>query len=112
MLKKYKENYTEYSKYSNNEIEQIKNKSRNLKSQISPEFAIKYNILTLDTSEENKAAIYKKYRQYKKTNPTDEERTKLKNWLDCALSLPHNKTVSIDNFSDNDGECWNGIRDR
>lgn len=101
MLKKYKENYTEYSKYSNNEIEQIKNKSRNLKSQISPEFAIKYNILTLDTSEENKAAIYKKYRQYKKTNPTDEERTKLKNWLDCALSLPHNKTVSIDNFSDN-----------
>ena len=98
-LKKFEENYNEYSKYSETELSAIKQKSQGIKQQITPDFALKYQILTANTSDANKAAIYKKYRQFKRTSPNDEERTKLKSWLDCALSLPHDNALSIDNFT-------------
>jgi ATP-dependent Lon protease len=94
LIKKYTENYNEYKKYTETELISIKEKSKKIKQEITPEFAIKYQILTLNTSDANKSAIYKKYRQFKRTSPSDEERTKLKTWLDCALSIPHNNTLS------------------
>ena len=63
-MKKYEENFREYSKHSETEIANLKAKSRSIKKEITPEFAIKYKILTLNTSDANKAVIYKKYRQY------------------------------------------------
>ena len=96
-IKKFEENYTEYSKYSKQELDMIKTKSKDIRKEIMPDFAVKYEILTLDTSDSNKAAIYKKYRQFKKANPHDEERVKLKSWIDCALGLPHNKTIDMVN---------------
>ena len=94
LIKKYSENYNEYKKYTENELMEIKEKSKKIKHQITPEFAVKYQILTLNTSDENKSAIYKKYRQFKRTSPNDDERNKLKTWIDCALSIPHDNTLS------------------
>jgi len=98
-MKKYEENFREYSKHSETEIADLKAKSRSIKKEITPEFAIKYKILTLNTSDANKAVIYKKYRQFKHTSPSDEERTKLKAWLDCALALPHDNVLTTVDFT-------------
>ena len=58
LIKKYTENYNEYKKYTETELISIKEKSKKIKQEITPEFAIKYQILTLNTSDANKSAIY------------------------------------------------------
>ena len=95
MIKKYTENYKEYSKYSSDELADIKSESQKIKSQITPDFALKYKILRLNTSESNKAAIYKKYQSYKNAHFNDDERVKLKTWIDFALSLPYNNSIDM-----------------
>ena len=95
MIKKYTENYKEYSKYSTDELADIKSKSQKIKSQITPDFSLKYKILRLNTTESNKAAIYKKYQSYKNAHFNDDERVKLKTWIDFALSLPYNNSIDM-----------------
>ena len=99
LVKKYTENYKEYSKFTQKQIDDIKEKSRKIKDELTSEFSLKYQILSLDTSEQNKSAIYKKFRQYKKTGPNDDERGKLKTWIDCALNIPHNKTLTMIDYN-------------
>ena len=50
MIKKYTENYKEYSKYSSDELADIKSESQKIKSQITPDFASSVlNVVPKDT---------------------------------------------------------------
>lgn len=56
---------------------------------------LKYDILKLETSQENKQVIYNEYRRMLQMPFTDDELPKLRNWLKWAISIPHNKLHSI-----------------
>lgn len=51
-------------------------------------------ILGLNTTEENKIAIYRQYQKLERLNSGDDEKGKLNTWLEWATSLPYNN-ISI-----------------
>ena len=57
-------------------------------------FNIKQKILNLNASKENKAAIYKRFKEIR-SGSCSEENNKLRKWVDAAVSLPHNNTKRI-----------------
>ena len=59
-----------------------------------------YKILQLKTSTENKQIIYSKYNEFISMVSTGDEKGKLKNWLNWAVSIPHNKIKTFP-FSNN-----------
>jgi len=48
-------------------------------------------IYGLETSPENKNVLYRKFIELKQCPSQDEEYHKLKNWIRCAISLPHDR---------------------
>lgn len=65
----------------------LKEESERIKN-ITLEVPLKQRILTLNTNCENKAYIYKKYKELKDIDESDENYAKLKVWLMTAVSLP------------------------
>ena len=59
-----------------------------------------YKILQLKTSTENKQIIYSKYNEFISMVSTGDEKGKLKNWLNWAVSIPHDKIKTFP-FSNN-----------
>ena len=59
-----------------------------------------YKILQLKTSTENKQIIYSKYNEFISMVSTGDEKGKLKNWLNWAISIPHDKIKTFP-FSNN-----------
>jgi ATP-dependent Lon protease len=59
-----------------------------------------YKILQLKTSTENKQIIYSKYNEFISMKSNDDEKGKLKNWLNWAVSIPHDKIKTFP-FSNN-----------
>ena len=59
-----------------------------------------YKILQLKTSTENKQIIYSKYNEFISMVSNDDEKGKLKNWLNWAVSIPHDKIKTFP-FSNN-----------
>lgn len=57
---------------------------------ISEKEELKYKILSLKTSYENKSIIFSKYQRLMELSSFDEEYSKLKLWLEWAISLPYN----------------------
>ena len=100
LLKVYKESYKDYSNFTEMDIERSKVLSKELK-EIASHFSLKYQILNLNTSKENKAVLYKKYREFKHLELKDDEYGKLKTWLKWGINLPHNnvKTIDYTNFN-------------
>ena len=80
--------YEEYAKYTIEEHACMEREMTKLKSYI-PEFAYKYRILQLQTSDANKRVILRKYTEWKRMEKHDDEYGKLKEWLDWAVSLPY-----------------------
>lgn len=62
---------------------------------------LKYEILKLETSKTNRCIIYNRYKQMLSMSSSDDEYTKLRNWLKCAVSIPHDR---IQKFSYNSSE--------
>lgn len=62
---------------------------------------LQYKILQLDTSMENKQVIYHRYKELKQMSSNDDEKAKLINWLNWAVSIPHD-TIKTFPFSSND----------
>ena len=60
-----------------------------------------YKILQLKTSTENKQIIYSKYNDFISMVSNDDEKGKLKNWLNWAVSIPHDKIKTFP-FSNNE----------
>ena len=100
-MKRYKDDYKEVKNTTESESLMLKEKSRKIKNTISSEYSLKHKILTLNTSDENIHAIYRRYRNFKSIDPRDEEHNKLKIWMDWAISLPFNniKTSNVSSKS-------------
>ncbi|NDE14016.1 AAA family ATPase [bacterium] len=80
----------EYPKYlaHKTDLKKIEKKYRDY----NENYDIQYRILTLQSSQANKEAIYRKYLELlEKMDEIDEEYYKLKAWIKMALDLPHDR---------------------
>ena len=59
---------------------------------------IEHRILSLETSHENRLAVYNRYRQLEKLGHDDSERSKLLTWLNWATKLPHDKIKNLEHL--------------
>ena len=84
-----KNNYIQYNRYS---PEQHKNmeKQIDILEKYNPNIDLRYKILQLNTSMENKKIIYNKYKELSNKNTNDDEYGKLISWINWAISIPHN----------------------
>lgn len=87
-FKRYKRDYEQFINFSKEEQKLIEIESQKIESEES-DFSYKYKILTLNTSTQNKAVIYRKYLELEDLNTDNEDYAKLKSWIKCAISLPH-----------------------
>ena len=87
--------YKQHMKFTAEEHNRMKEEEKKLSS-YNPQLTIKYKILNLETSKENKAAIFRRYEDLQALEGGSEEYTKLKHWLTWATSVPHDKIKRID----------------
>lgn len=89
-------NQAEYERYSIEEHKSMETQISQLEKKITNSmFQLKYKILKLQTSEENKAVIYRKFLELQSTNRDDSEYSKLTNWLNNAIELPFDKVKTF-----------------
>lgn len=91
LFKKYKENFEELQKLTKEKTDQLKAESKKMKLS-QPKLNLKQQILSLDSTPDNKMIIYKKYKELEELE--GEEASKLKKWINHAISIPHNKIKS------------------
>ena len=85
-------NQAEYDRYSQEEHKRMETEILNLEKNISNNMLqIKYKILNLETTQENKQVIYQKFLELQSTNKDDSEYSKLLNWITNAIELPFDK---------------------
>lgn len=85
--------YQEIGKEKRNKMKTIKNKLI-----VNPkEFTYKHRIIDLDTSNENKSIILRKFEDMETMSNDNEEHSKIKQWINCAINLPYNKIKSYPN---------------
>lgn len=101
MLKEYKIGYQQYLRFSNEEHQIMRDEEENLSS-FSNQLSLKYTILSLNTSKENKSIIYRRYEELLSVESSSEEYSKLKHWLTWATSIPHDtiKQVNVQNITE------------
>jgi len=90
MFEKSKVNYTQHCHYTQEQHADMKTQICLLDS-YNIDADLQYKILQLDTSLENKQVIYYRYKELKEMSSNDDEKAKLINWLNWAVSIPHNK---------------------
>ena len=91
-----KDDYIQYSKFSEEEHSEMTRKEECIKD-TSTELSLKYKILQLNTSVENKIVIFRRYTELTDGEQDAEETGKNKKWLDWAVSLPYD-SLKIHNF--------------
>ena len=65
------------------------NKQLQILNNYDPNIDLQYKILHLPTNIQNKQTIYSRYKEMKEMSSNDEEKGKLKHWLNWAISIPH-----------------------
>ena len=85
-----KNNYRQYKKYTKKQHIDMQ-KQINILNEYNMDTDLKYRILQLDTSIDNKQIIYSKYKELRSMSSNDEEKAKLTNWLNWAITIPHDK---------------------
>ena len=88
LFDQYKKNYAQHSKYSKKEHNEMKKQIKILDN-YNINNDLKHNILQLNTNVNNKQIIYDKYKELKNMSHTDDNYSKLKQWLNWAVSLPY-----------------------
>lgn len=83
-------NYLQYCRYSKQEHIVMKDQIQ-LLNNFNVDYDMQYKILQLETSIEVKKVIYSRYKELKSMSSNDDEKGKLKHWLNWAISIPHNK---------------------
>jgi len=94
MFESYKKEYLEYKKHRKEvkAFEDIHNHN---------DLAdLQYSILRLETSDDQKQVLYRKYTELREKEDMDEEFYKLKGWLKQALTLPFDRIKSYPKFDD------------
>ena len=95
LFKEYQLGYKQHEKFTPAEHERMNEEEKKLSS-YNPQLTIKYKILSLETSQENKAAIYRRYEDLQALDGSSEEYNKLKHWLTWATSVPHDKIKRVE----------------
>jgi ATP-dependent Lon protease len=100
MMKDCKTGYIHHSMYTSEEHEIMKKEEEKLEG-FDAQLSLKYKILSLKTSRENKAVIYRRYEELSTLNNNNDEYSKIKYWLKWATSIPHDriKDVKVDNIT-------------
>ena len=105
LYKKGKDDYIQYSKFSKEEHIDMERKVSEI-SDIPTELSIKYKILKLNTSQENKVIIYRRYNEMVICDDSrdNEEKMKMKRWIEWAISLPFdnvkvNSAITLSNLT-------------
>jgi ATP-dependent Lon protease len=111
LLKEYKQGYKQYTQFSESEHQKMKDEEEKLTS-FDAQLALKYKILSLTTSPENKCIIYRRYEELLSLDTTNDEYGKLKHWLKWATEIPHDiinnhKVDNITTFIKNASEKLN-----
>jgi DNA polymerase III delta prime subunit len=101
MFKEYKAGYEQSRKYSEEDIARMKEEEEKFTG-FDAQLALKYKILNLETSKENKEVIYRRYEEFLSLDTTDDEFGKLKHWLTWATDFPHDrvKEIEVDNVTE------------
>ena len=102
LLKEFKQGYKQYAQFSEEEHQKMKEEEERLTS-FDAQLALKYKILSLNTSQENKSVIFRRYEELLSLDNSNEEYGKLKHWLKWATEIPHdnineNKVDNITTF--------------
>lgn len=91
-------NQIEYDRYTSEEHKMMDNQILEIEKNINNNMLqIKYKILKLETSYENKAVIYQKFVELQSTSKDDSEYSKLFNWINNAIELPFDKIKTFPN---------------
>ena len=99
-LQEAKQNQSEYERYPESEHQIMENQISQLEKKISNSMLkLKYKILSLQTNDENKAVIYRKFLELQNTNTDDSEYSKLSNWINNVIELPFDK-VKVFSYPD------------
>ena len=84
----------QYEKFTKKQHDNMKKEEDELKT-VTTRMILKYKILNLNTSKQNKAVIYRRYEELMKLETSNEEYSKLSNWLECAVSMPYDNVKKI-----------------
>lgn len=98
MFREYKAGYAQYNKYSEEEIEAMSRQEARFTG-FNAELSLKYKILNLNADEKTKQVIFRRYEEMMSLEHSDDQYSKLKNWLVWATEIPHN-TVKHINIED------------
>ena len=90
MFKEYKAGYEQSKKYSIEDMTRME-KEEDKFTGFDARLALKYKILNLETSKENKEVIYRRYEEFLAMDSIDDEFGKLKHWLSWATDFPHDR---------------------
>lgn len=98
-----KNNYSYYNKYTKKEHEEINKQlsliNNNYSTKQDTDF--KYKIIKLNTTTENKKIIFNKYKEYCEMSFSDDEKAKLKSWLNWSISIPYDSLKIFSYEQDN-----------
>ena len=84
----------QYEKFTKKQHDNMKKEEDELKT-VTTRMILKYKILNLNTSKQNKAVIYRRYEELMKLETSNEEYSKLSNWLEWAVSMPYDNVKKI-----------------
>ena len=88
MLKDCRSNYKQYNNFTQSEHKFMESQLSQIQNQ-NTKSDMKYKILSLNTSIENKKVIYEKFEEFQMIDHTSDEYSKLNTWLKWATSLPY-----------------------
>lgn len=89
-----KNNYIEHTKYTKTQHNEMENQFSLLeKYNKTPD--LKYTILQLNTTLENKQTIYSRYKEFQTMTIDDIEKGKLKHWINWAIDIPHDNIKTV-----------------
>ena len=80
-----------FTKRDIDKMEKLEGSLKTTRSQLP----LKYQILSLDTTDENKRIILQKLETLESLSTSSDDYPKCKEWIHCALSMPYNKYISI-----------------
>ena len=95
LFKEYKAGYQQSKQYSEEQIKNM-NEEEKLYTTFNAQLALKYKILNLEATKENKEIIYRRFEEMINLNPSMDEYGKIKHWLKWVTDIPHNKIKILD----------------
>jgi ATP-dependent Lon protease len=101
-----KNNYIQHCRYTKDQHIEMQKQLEVLET-YDPNIDLLYKILQLNTNTDNKKAIYSRYKELQHMSSNDEEKGKLRHWLNWSISIPHD---DIKTFPFSKNELTNFLR--